>query len=244
MLDITLITCNYNTPDLIKTLLRSWTFHNIDVTDKCIVIDNSSNDETVPFLVENKIPHVINRCELHHRGVQVALDMVKTRYALLVDSDVVFNDKLYVELNWLIANEINLAGHVEGDRGGHLLFKRVHPWFCFIDMDFVNFYGIRFTDPVRIRKTNSSMFFQHVPDCKHYPQKRYDVGSTFLEDVMLHKGKVLNRDYSGKYFTHYEGMSWHKFSDHIKIEQCEKIEIEYKKDYDRYSSINLSEVFK
>lgn len=225
-------------------MLRSWVFHNIEASNKCIIIDNSNNEDTVPFLVSNKIPHVINRCELHHRGVQVAMDMVKTRYALLVDSDVVFNENITSELTWLIANQINLAGHVEGDRGGHSLFKRVHPWFCLIDMDFINYYGIRFTDPNRIRATNSGMFFQHIPDCKNYSHKRYDVGSTFLEDVMTCKGKVFNRNYAPQYFTHYEGMSWHKFSDHIEAEHCERNAMLYQKDYDRYSDINLLEVFK
>ncbi len=56
MNDLTLITCSYNTPDITLTMLKSWmSVHNR--TQRLVVCDNSTNDETSRVLDENKIPY-------------------------------------------------------------------------------------------------------------------------------------------------------------------------------------------
>ena len=88
-------------------------------------------------------------------------------------------------------------GKVEGDRGGKHIYNRVTPWHCFINIDNVKKYNIKYHDENKMKNSFTT-------DCI------YDVGSTFLEDVKNHGLKVGNVNLSGSYYIHFEGMSWYK----------------------------------
>lgn len=245
MLDLTLVTCNYNTPEILETMLKSWKEINGDVTNKCLVIDNSTNNSSYKFLEKNKIWHVKNPGGTHPSGVQIALDMVKTRYMLLVDTDIILKKNIYDLFSKYISMNYNLVGEVCGDRGGFQLFRRVNPWFCLIDVEFVNYYSIRFTDMNRIRDTRSEGFFKNNPIAVNTGHKQYDVGATFLEDVMKYKGAVYNVRLEDEYFKHYEGMSWRKNSGiESLISQNKQIEIEYENEYKKHLNISIGDFYK
>lgn len=244
MHDITLVSCNYNTPEQIKTLLKSWAFHNSDVSRECLIMEHSSNEESIPFFVDNSIPYIRNKGSVHYRGVEAALHLVNTRYMLLVDSDVVFNKSIRSVIDGYVADSINLAGLVEGDRGGYYLYRRIHPWYCFIDVEFVRNHSIRFVDMNRVRGTRSEGFYQNVPVTQYEWIRKYDVGATFLEDAMKYGARVLNQNLEGDYFTHYEGMSWRNQSGNEKLikDHQEKMKI-YASEIDKYSTVEVKGFF-
>ena len=192
MNNITLITCSFNTPVVTHNMLKSFTaFH-----PECpvIVCENSTDDATQKLLAAANVPFFLNAGGLHGPSVDLLLERVATKYALLVDTDVLFlrkHDEVYDQFR---ANELSLMGDIVGDRAGKLLHLRVHPWHCFIDVENIRKHNIKFYDDVRMRSRN---------------ERRYDVGSSFFEDIKAAGLKIA--DYKGQnyLYKHYEGMSWH-----------------------------------
>lgn len=194
--DLTLITCSYNTPDITLTMLKSW-MHVHNRTQRVMVCDNSTNDETKSLLYDRKIPYVTHTGMSHGNGVNELLKLCKTKYALLVDTDVIFLKDHSAIFQQFKDMDLTVMGKVEGDRGGKSIYNRVNPWHCFIDVEKVKQHDILFFDEKRMKDSFSS-------------NKIYDIGSTFLEDVKKHKLKVGNVDLSNRYYIHLEGMSWYK----------------------------------
>ena len=64
----------------------------------------------------------------------------------------------------------------------------------------------------RVYATKSEGFFKNIPISKLDNVRKYDVGCTFLEDVIRFYGRVLNHNIENEYFTHLEGMSWYSNS--------------------------------
>lgn len=194
--DLTLITCSYNTPDITLTMLKSWVaVHNHK--QHLLLVDNSTNTDTQLLLKESNTPFIVNTGAYHGDGVNKALNLCKTEYALLVDTDIIFHkphNNMYEQFKEL---DLTLMGKIEGDRGGKKIFKRVNPWHCFINVKHIRKYGISFFD---IKKMKDSFKTDTL----------YDVGSTFLEDIKKAKLKIGDVDLSNTYYTHFEGMSWYK----------------------------------
>jgi hypothetical protein len=70
-------------------MLKSWmSVHNR--TQRLVLVDNSTNKETCGLLYDNKIPYTCSPGNSHGQGVNEALSLCKTKYALLVDTDVIF----------------------------------------------------------------------------------------------------------------------------------------------------------
>jgi hypothetical protein len=86
-------------------------------------------------------------------------------------------------------------GNVSGNRGGKLLYPRIDPWFCFIDLEQLKSNDIKFFDVERTKKSRES-------------GRVYDIGSTMFEDVVNAGLTIANINLENKYFRHYEGMSW------------------------------------
>jgi len=193
---LTLITCSYNTPDVTLTMLKSWmSVHN--KTQRLIVCDNSTNDDTKKLLDEHHIPYVSRPGMSHGDGVNEALKLCKTKYALLVDTDVIFlkdHSKIFNQFKNL---KLAIMGKVEGDRGGKSIYNRINPWHCFIDVD-------------QIRENNITFFDQKRMQESFNTSKIYDIGSTFLQDIKEYKLKIGDIDLSNTYYIHLEGMSWYK----------------------------------
>lgn len=210
--DLTLITCSYNTPEITMTMLKTFFItHSYLNKIKLIIIENSTNDLTQKELDAVGISYIKNPGGTHSPSVDIALDKCDTKYALLVDTDIIFNssiEPLYLKMK---EQNANLLGEVCGSRGGYLLHDRVHPWFCMIDVDFIKKHNIKFHDQKRIDETNSGYFYKSNPvhpDINN-TEPYYDVGATFLEDIMKNNGRVLNFvPKNGVPFFHLEGISW------------------------------------
>lgn len=245
MHDVTLVSCNYNTPEQIQTMLKSWVVNCGDVSNNCLIMEHSTNDDSIGFYEENGIPYVRNRGAVHYIGVEAALCLVNTRYMLLVDSDVVFHKSLLPVIGYYMNQGINFAGRVEGDRGGYLLHKRIHPWYCYIDVEFVRKHSIRFADMNRVRSTSSEGFYWlNIPHGGPTGTRKHDVGSTFLEDVMKHKGKVFNHNIEGDYFTHFEGMSWRKNSGiESMVSLADEVNRLFEVEHLKYENISVKNFF-
>lgn len=196
MNDLTLITCSYNTPEITLTMLKSWMYvHNR--TQRIIVIDNSTNEDTKVLFEKNKVPFITRPGGVHGSGVNEALELCQTKYALLVDTDVIFLKDHSSIFQQFKSMDLAIMGKVEGDRGGKSIHNRVNPWHCFIDVEKIKKHNITFFDEKRIRNSFNT-------------NKIYDIGSTFLEDIKKSGLKIGDVDLSLNYYTHLEGMSWYK----------------------------------
>lgn len=186
MEDLTIVTCNCDTSDLIINLKRSIEKH-CSVLPKILVIDTGE-------LSMMGIQNIKMLNTSHGNAVNAAFDLVKTRYMLLVDSDVLFLKDIKQPYEKFKEGGFVLMGEVVGDRGGKSLYPRVNPWFCFIDLEQLKEHNINFYDHHRTKEMKS--------------ERIYDIGSTMFEDVINAELTVADARMENKYFKHYEGMSW------------------------------------
>lgn len=194
-MDLTILTCNFNTPDLIINLLKSLKLTSSEIP-KVLVMDTSSEPENE---ISNHFKEVLfDRAGHigHGLAVNKGFNMIKTRYILLVDSDILFLKDIIPLYNKFKSSGLSLMGKVVGDCGGKSLYPRVEPWFCFVDISKLRENNINFFDPVRTK------------DSRLTGNKIYDIGSTMFEDVLGHDLLVGDCDVEHIYFRHYGGMSW------------------------------------
>lgn len=212
--ELTLLSASFNTPEHVLRMLKSFVHVHGTGPFQLILCENSTNDETRTALKENKIDFINSPGGTHSRSVDRLLMACSTRYALLVDTDIIFREKIDKLLEVMKINAAALMGEIQADRGGYRLFPRVAPWFCLIDVEQIKEKRIPFHDQARIYNTNSQYFYQAVPLNPHINNSRpfYDVGATFYEDINKAKLKILDAKGIGKYFTHYEGGSWRRSS--------------------------------
>jgi glycosyltransferase involved in cell wall biosynthesis len=191
-MDLTLLVCNYNTPDLVLNMLRS-----VEKTcsnkPKVVVMNTSTENSTI--LDDNKIPYFNYRGGIHGEAVNLGLRKVKTRYVLLVDSDIILLQDYSVAFERFKSSQLAIMGRVVGDCAGKQLYPRVEPWFCFIDLDKLKAHKIEFFDGKRARKSKSE-------------PRVYDVGSTMFEDITNAGLMIGDVNLENRYFKHYGGMSW------------------------------------
>lgn len=189
--NITLISCSYNTPKVTINMVKSFRLYhpNCDI----LIVDNSTNNETSTLLDQYNIPYFKTPGEVHIKSVDPLLKRINTKYALLVDTDVIFKkDQTPIFEQFKNAN-LTLMGDICGDRGGKKIHYRVHPWYCFINVENI--------------KQNNITFFNEK---KHFTpsDKIYDVGCTFFSDIRAAGLKIGDIKVENIYYKHYEGMSW------------------------------------
>lgn len=198
-MDITLLTCIYNTPYLINPLFKSFDRHH-DNYKKVVV--NTSDQNTLL----RECDDILDSFGLHEKiklsgsshgeAVNSALELIDTPHVLLVDSDIIFYKSFDTILERMIDGEFALGGEVVGNRGGKELYPRIQPWYCYINLKFLKENNIKFFDSDRTIKSKKDGI------------RIYDIGSTMFEDVVNAGGKIANFSVENKYFKHYEGMSW------------------------------------
>jgi hypothetical protein len=221
MKDLSLITCSFETPLITETMLKSFkSIHNEFDSMNIVIMENSRDEETRNMLDSYGIPYVKNSGGTHSKSMDIAFEKCKTKYALVVDTDIIFKKNIVPVFGMIQNNKIDLCGLECGDRGGYKLMTRIHPWFMFVNVEKINKLGIKFHDEDRINKTQSQGFYQNVPiNNIKLDEPMYDVGSTFYEDVKNHGLKIANTPVIQNWFQHYEGSSWQRKSGHAGFEQ-------------------------
>ena len=243
MKDLTLITCSYETPIVTETMLKSYVYKHGPGPHNVIVMENSRDNRTVEILEANGVPYVRTPGAGHSPSVDTALKICSTRYALLVDTDIIFNSNIEFLYRKVQSNGYALMGQVCGSRAGFNLYTRVHPWFCFIDVEKTGKFN--FHDQERIDATDSNVFYTSCPLTYRIAEKRYDVGATFFEDIHKAGMKIGNLKPDPNIYIHYEGMSWYKNAniDIFQTQAKEKDE-EYKKHVEFLRSVSIRGCFK
>jgi hypothetical protein len=207
--DLTIVCCSYNTPDVFELCLKSFVFHHGNGPHRIVIIENSTGLATQELLDLNNIPYLKNPGGTHSLSVELGLGLVKTRYALLIDTDVLFKQPIDAVFRFFQQQQFTLLGEVQADRGGFLLYPRVAPYFCLIDMAPIRSAKIRFHDEERIKRTRSDGFFKHIPI--NYEQKHrryYDVGSVFYENVKKNNFQIGHLKNIADVVFHAESLSW------------------------------------
>lgn len=195
MSDLTILTCNYNTPDLIVNLKKSIDKYSC-LDYELFVVNTSTDNISEKILSENNINFINFKGEIHGRGVNFGLQQIKTKYVLLLDSDIIITNNISNIFKKFIDNQLTLAGRVVYNEGGKQLYPRVDPSFCFINTENLNQFGIIFFDEVRTKLSRQSNGYV------------YNIGSTMFEDVIKNELLIGDFDLRNKKFIHYEGMSW------------------------------------
>jgi glycosyltransferase involved in cell wall biosynthesis len=191
MENLTILVCNHNTPDLIKNLIRS--IRNTQTHQPHIlVVDTGDQPTTQP---DCGVTSAYLPKSSHGEGVNYSMNIVTTRYVLLVDSDVIFLKDVEEPYKIFREGGYTLMGEVVGDRGGKHIHPRVNPWFCFMDIQ-------------NLKENNISFYDYHRSKLENNTDKIYDVGCGMFEDVIQSGLTIANARMENKYFKHYEGMSW------------------------------------
>jgi len=191
-MNLTLLTCNYNTPILIQNLLKSVRLHCSKMPE--ILVMDTGTPTDISDVVEGATYHVMENTS-HGNGVNKGFELIETEHVLLIDSDVILYQDIAPIYEKFKSGNFTLLGNVSGDRGGKQLYPRVDPWFCFINLKHLKENNIKFFDPIRTKQSRSE-------------DRIYDIGSTMFEDVINSNLLIANANLENKYFKHYEGMSW------------------------------------
>ena len=212
--DLPVIICSYKATKEFKLCLHQ--LGKFGLTN-LLIYENSPEDYTDnrKMLDEYKIPYINNPGGDHAHTMNFALANCRTKYALLLDSDCIILRKIARYFQYVKDHNITLYGDICGDRGGLHIHKRVHPWFCFVDVDFLKEHYIEFVDFARIKASHSESFV----DCKRLSAPReqfgfyYDAGSSMFEDVIANDGLVADIGYDSRTpldipYYHKEGSSW------------------------------------
>lgn len=195
MSNLSILTCNYSTPDLTKNMILSLKKSSKFSLDKMYVMDTSPESGNLRYHLTDEV--VIKELPNYSHGnaVNHALNIIDNDHILLIDSDVIFYKDIGPIYDKFKEGSFTLLGNVSGDRGGKSLHPRVDPWFCFMNRKHLNEHNIKFFDEERTGNSRGG-------------EVLYDVGSTMFEDVVAVNLKVANFNAENKYFKHYEGMSW------------------------------------
>ena len=207
--DLTLVSCSFNTPEVTAAMLQSWVrVHPGGAPRPILLMENSTDDRTAAWLEANAIPFVRTPGATHHASVDPALARVRTRYALLVDTDILFLRNLSGLFREFRRTGAAIGGVRQGPRGGFDIVDRIVPWFCFLDMQQLRAHQLRFFIPEKHdyhREWNEPGRIALRKD-----RKNYDVASELLEGVLAQGLGVweLPPHRAARYYRHFEGMSW------------------------------------
>lgn len=142
MKNVTLVSINWNQQKVMELMLKSFIkFHFKDEKLNLILVDNGSNDSSKQWLIENEIPFVSLPNNIgHEQAIDYIYPMIKTKYALIVDTDILFLKNVYDEYLPFFNDEIKLIG--EYLISGNELISRVGAWFFFYDIESMRKSGV------------------------------------------------------------------------------------------------------
>ena len=216
--ELTLVTASFNTPEVTLAMLKSFAHHHQRYWPiPLLLMENSTDNITAELLQRHSVPFHRTPGLIHSIAIDRALPRVRTRYALLVDTDVIFRRNIDGLLDRLRGSGAAILGEFQGDRGGFLMHARIAPYFCLIDACAVQEKGIRFHDDQRIERTNSRGFYVMRPTPPSSHQRYYDVGATFLEDIFAARlaAEAVPVQELHTYVHHAAALSWGPTADEV-----------------------------
>lgn len=93
MENLTLITASFETPKITETMLNSFKYHHGQLPN-LVIIENSRDDDTRNILDSYGIEYYKNIGGYHAPSIDIAFSLCKTDYALVVDTDIIFNKNI------------------------------------------------------------------------------------------------------------------------------------------------------
>lgn len=210
MNDLSLLTFNYNTPELIEDLLISFFTHYKKIVP-VVIFENgiecllSSKYNEIFNIIDNKNYKITgehgNISRNHSASIDYALkNIIDTKYCLICDSDV----KLLPDITKVIDMKDNydLIGHITYEE--YVKPERIHPCCCIINVEKFKKEKRNYYDPLRCI----------IPNITNITRTyiKYDTGASFYEDVK-NSWKILNIPNINDFYIHYQKGS-HKSDDY------------------------------
>lgn len=143
MKDLTLISINWNQQKATELMLKSYIKnHYKQELLNLILVDNGSNDNSKQWLIENQIPFISLPKNIgHEQAINYIYPMIKTKYALIVDTDILFLKNVYDEYIPKFNDKVKLIGEYITQHTPPLV-PRIAAWFFFYDIAAVRASGI------------------------------------------------------------------------------------------------------
>lgn len=185
--DITVLSVTFNNNLLTGLMLKSLV-KQLGTLPECIIIDNGTTlpaDERLKDFVtvfDNRNQHVTGnyrQCSKNHCStVDYALkNLVKTKWCLLVDNDVLFKPTVKKMLEDLNENEFDCCGEIGWDDAPP---ERLFPYFCLINVEKFRNEKLNYFDNDRCIGPGSKEIGACGPNTKRWYK---DTGCSFLEDI-------------------------------------------------------------
>lgn len=185
--DLTVLTVSFNNSILTGIMLKSFD-KQVGNLPEVIIIDNGN---TVPVdeqlkstfnVIDNfnqKITGNYRQCSKNHCStIDYALkNLIKTKWCLLVDNDILFKPAVKSFLENLNENEFDCCGEIGWDDAPP---ERLYPYFCFINVEKFKNDSLNYFDNDRCIGTGSKEVGKRGPGT---PCWYKDTGCSFLEDI-------------------------------------------------------------
>lgn len=171
MKNITLLAVNWNQNNATALMLKSYVKHHYTGEPlSLLLLDNGSTDSSRDWYRANDVPFIALENNVgHENGVNVLYEKIRTKYALLVDTDVEFTGNIANYLELLRDNCVAVSEYVHNPP----LRPRLGPWFLLFDAE-------------RAKQAGVTVFRECAPP---HPaaDNSYDVGGWFMH-AMERKG--------------------------------------------------------
>lgn len=192
-IEFTAVICSYKAHRAFKLCLHQLARYGF-TKDNIIISENSPSYFTSnrALLDKYNIPYLQNPDMNLADALNEILPKVKTKYALILDSDtfcIIDPLKIFEKVK---THNVQLFGDISNNRGGFRTHKRVNPWYCFVDVEFMKKNNILFNDMERIVESKSLPMVDrnHFMDVMNKNTLYYDAGSTMYEDVQQAGGVI------------------------------------------------------
>lgn len=199
MKDVTLISVNWNQQPAMEVMLKSYLAnHYAGEQMNVLIADNGSTDGSRGWLKEQGVPCIEMTSNIGHENATNELyAKVKTKYCLLVDTDIEFTGSIEGYLDYLMGDCIavgELIGEITLSCGK--IKPRLGAWLILFDIEKARSSGIDvFRDPAVTDWSYDvgSWFFEKVLEkgftCEYFPRLKHEAEVAYY-DKFIHYGSV------------------------------------------------------
>lgn len=185
--DITLLSVSFNNNLLTGLMLKSLN-KQLGCLPNCLIIDNGTTEfidnnlKSIVNVLDNRFQHITGnyrQCSKNHCStIDYALkNLIKTKWCLLVDNDILFKPILKSFIENLNENEFDTCGEIGWDDAPP---ERLFPYFCLINVEKFKIDKLNYFDNYRCIGPGSKEIGECGPNTKRWYK---DTGCSFLEDI-------------------------------------------------------------